>query len=294
MIDADPLVTTPLVTTLPEHAAFDAVADGYDLTFTQPLLGQWLRKAVQRQLAERVQPDDHVLELGCGTGEDALWLAQRGARVTATDASSAMLEIAARKAAAAGLADRISFAQLDLSHAPAWQQPEQNHYDKVLANFGVLNCLPDHRALAATLAQWLRPGGLVALVLMSPFCPWEIAWHLAHGRIRSAFRRFRSGSEAHIGNGSTVRVWYPSPRQLCAEFAPNFRPIHAAGIGILLPPAYLASLVTRWPRLFAHLAGWERHLEHHFPWTWCADHYLIILQRQPIMAEAGGAPAGQM
>jgi hypothetical protein len=155
-------------------------------------------------------------------------------------------------------------------------------YDKVLANFGVLNCLAQRRTLAAALAQWVRPGGRVAFVLMSPCCPWEIAWHLGHGQVRMALRRLQSGSQAHLGEGASVRVWYPSPRRLCAEFAPYFRPVHAAGIGVLLPPSYLSPLVARWPRLFTRLARWERHLEEHFPWTWCADHYLIVLEREPL------------
>ena len=115
MIDTDPLGVA-----LPNRPAFDAVAAAYDAQFSEQRLGRWLRAAVHRQLADWVQPGDRVLELGCGTGEDALWLARRGAQVTATDASPAMLEIAARKAAAAGVADRIAFAPLDLRDIGDW------------------------------------------------------------------------------------------------------------------------------------------------------------------------------
>jgi SAM-dependent methyltransferase len=270
----------PMEVTLPNPPAFDAIAAAYDSDFTQHPLGQWLRLAVHRQLAAFVQPGDHVLEVGCGTGEDALWLARQGAKVTATDASPAMLEMAARKASAAGVAGRISFAKLDLLEIKGQQGPLDLPYDKVLANFGVLNCLPERQSLAARLAEWVRPGGRLALVLMAPFCPWEIAWHLAHGKFAAAFRRLRAGEEAHVGNSATVRVWYPSPHRLCREFAPHFRPVHRAGIGVLLPPSYLGHLVTRRPRFFARIAKWERHLEERWPWRWCADHYLIILERQ--------------
>ena len=46
----------------------------------------------------------HILELACGTGEDALWFARRGCAVTATDASSAMLGVAGARLASAGFA----------------------------------------------------------------------------------------------------------------------------------------------------------------------------------------------
>jgi 2-polyprenyl-3-methyl-5-hydroxy-6-metoxy-1,4-benzoquinol methylase len=290
----------PVGVTLQNRSSFDATAMEYDAHFTQHCLGRWLREAVHRHVAALVQPDSQVLELGCGTGEDAVWLAQRGAWVTATDASSAMLEITAHKAAAAGVADRISTAQLDLSNVGDWisriadpdalasnpQYPIPNtQYDAVLANFGVLNCLPDRRALAAALAQWVKPGGHVALVVMSPLCPWEIAWYMGHGQIRTAFRRFRSGGKAHLGNGASVRVWYPSPRRLRIEFAPYFRPMHTAGIGVLLPPSYLSHLVDRWPQFFARLAVWEPGLAERIPWTWLNDHYLMIFERS---CTAGG------
>jgi 2-polyprenyl-3-methyl-5-hydroxy-6-metoxy-1,4-benzoquinol methylase len=258
-------------------AAFDAVARDYDRTFSHGQLGIWLRAAVHRHLAELVQPGDRVLELGCGTGEDALWLARQGVRVTATDASPAMLDVAARKASAAGLSDRIEFAQLDAStiggRAPAL-------YDGVLANFGVLNCLPDRRALAAGLAGWVWPGGWAALVVMSPLCPWEIGWYGLHGQFGRALRRLRAGARAHVGAGVYLPVWYPSPRRLAREMAPHFRPRRLVGIGAFLPPSYLSHLVERWPRLFARLAAAETRLAGRFPWTWLNDHYLMVLERQ--------------
>lgn len=259
-----------------EHP-FDAVAGEYDAHFTRRLLGCWLREAVHRHLTDLVQPGDRVLEMGCGTGEDALWLARRGAEVVATDASAAMLDVAHRKAAAAGMADQIRFVQVDLAEQGG---AGSGLYDLVLANFGVLNCLADRRTLAARLARWVRPGGRLALVVMSPICPWEIAWYAAHGQIRPALRRFRSGAEARLGDDATVRVWYPSPRRLRAEFLPAFQCVRTAGIGVFLPPSYLSHLVERWPRVFARLAAWERHLSDRFPWTWLADHYLMIFERR--------------
>src|SRR5262249_13745568 len=69
-------------------AAFDAVAHRYDAEFSDRWLGETLRRQVWRELAPLVKPGSHVLDLGCGTGEDAVWLAGRGARVCATDAST--------------------------------------------------------------------------------------------------------------------------------------------------------------------------------------------------------------
>ncbi|MFN8472662.1 MAG: class I SAM-dependent methyltransferase [Anaerolineae bacterium] len=93
-------------------APFDAAAATYDATFTETRLGRWLRDAVHAHLAALFPPGSRVLELGCGTGEDAVWLAQQEVNVVATDASTRMVEIARQKAAHAGVGDTISLGVL--------------------------------------------------------------------------------------------------------------------------------------------------------------------------------------
>jgi SAM-dependent methyltransferase len=278
----------------PPFAAFDAAADAYDAGFTHRRLGGWLRRAVWRQLVGCFQPGQTVLELGCGTGEDACWLARRGVHVTATDASPRMLHVArAKLERQSGLRGRVHTARLDLA-APTLdddlariaggmeRRPGRAFaapFDGVLSNFGALNCLADRRPLATALARVVRPGGRIVLVVMGPACPWEIAWHLAHGDPRTAFRRFRAGVVAHVGGGQTVRVWYPSPGRLHRELAPHFRPLALVGLGVWLPPSHLGGLVESRPRLFRALARLDRRLGTVFPSTWLNDHYLTVLER---------------
>lgn len=259
---------------------FDVIASEYDTAFTHTRLGRWLRGAVRKWLAA-FQAGDRVLDLGCGTGEDAIWLAQRGVHVTAIDAAPAMLEIAQRKAEAAGVAERLSFLCLDLAEISKWMPENRKveNFDGAFSNFGALNCLPDRRPIAQALARWVRPGGRLVLVVMGPLCPWEVLWHLGHGDVRTALRRFRSGVQARVGDGATVRVWYPSPRRLRSEFAPHFRHLETLGIGAFLPPTYLSHLVERWPLLFERVAVLDRRLGCVFPWTWLNDHYLMVFER---------------
>ncbi len=264
---------------------FDAAAASYDADFTETQLARWLRKTVQAHLVTAFGPGERVLELGCGTGEDAIWLARRGVRVTATDVSQSMLDVAQRKAAAAGLAALIDVAAIDLSSLPSTlhSSPSTLHHPPftgAFSNFGPLNCLADRRDVAAALGRWVRPGGKVLLVLMGPVCPWEIGWHLAHGKPEPAFRRFRRGVDAHVGDGATIRVWYPSPRTLAAEFEPYFELCELVGIGSLLPPSYLSHLVDRCPTLFGRLADADRRIGASWPWTWLNDHYLMVLERR--------------
>jgi SAM-dependent methyltransferase len=242
-----------------------------------------LRRAVWRHLARAFTSGQRVLDLGCGTGEDAIWLAGRGLRVTAVDGSAAMLRTARSKAEAAGVAERIAFAQLELNHfkgaAAAGLPAAAGPYDGALSNFGVLNCVRDRRALAAALAQLVRPGGQLILVVMGPICWWEIAWFLLHGQPRRAFRRWQSHPAARLAAGAELAVAYPSPRRLGRELTPWFQRRRLAALGLLLPPSYLAQMVDRRPAAFERAAALERRLETLFPFPWLGDHYILQLER---------------
>jgi SAM-dependent methyltransferase len=257
---------------------FDAAAASYDTTFTDTRLGRWLRAGVWRQLAALFAPGERVLELGCGTGEDAVWLARRGVRVTATDISTGMLAAARAKAHAAGLAGMVDFAVLDIG-APGLEAG-RGAFDGAFSDFGALNCVPDRRPLAGMLAGLVRPGGRVALVVMGPLCPWEFGYNLARGRRARAMRRLRAGQAGRVAEGVTIGVWYPSPRRLRAELASDFRHVRTVGIGALLPPSGFDRAVERMPGLFGTLALLEERVRGNFPWSWLNDHYMAIFERR--------------
>jgi SAM-dependent methyltransferase len=102
-----------------------------------------------------------ALDVGCGEGADAIWLAGRGWRVTAVDFATAALERAAAHAAGRGpaVADRISWVHADLT---AWE-PGAARFDLVSAQFMHLPAEP-RAALFARLADAVAPGGTLLLV----------------------------------------------------------------------------------------------------------------------------------
>lgn len=71
-----------------------------------------------------------ALDLGCGEGGDAVWLAREGWRVTAVDVSATALRRAGAHAAEEGVADRIAFAEHDLA-----QSFPEGDFDLVSAQF---------------------------------------------------------------------------------------------------------------------------------------------------------------
>ncbi len=282
-----------------DSTAFDAFASEYDDTFTHSQLGQWLRPRVWQHLSRHFQPGDHILELACGTGEDALWLAQHGIHVTATDGSPEMVKVAAAKAAHAGLSDKVQVYQLSLQElseqlaVTSDQSPVHNSqftihnsqflslpisppFSGILSNFGGLNTIEDLRPLAQALALLIKPGGKAVLVPMGPVCPWELAWYGLHGDMKRALRRFRGRAEAHIGP-TTIPIWYPSARQIRQTFSPWFRQVKTESLGFFLPPSYLEHLVHRWPRLFPALNRLDQTTAR--LWRGWGDHFILILEK---------------
>lgn len=115
-------------------------------------------------------PAGTALDLGCGEGADAVWLARRGWRVTAADVAATALERAAGHAAEAGVADRIDFQRHDLART----LPD-GPFDLVSAQFFQSNVeLPRERILRAV-AEEVAPGGLLLVVTHATVPPWS--WH---------------------------------------------------------------------------------------------------------------------
>jgi ubiquinone/menaquinone biosynthesis C-methylase UbiE len=257
--------------------AFDAIAGQYDRTFTQTPIGQELRQIVWRHLSGAFQTGTQVWELNCGTGEDAVWMARQEIRVLASDGSPEMLEIAARKAAAHQLSDRIKFLQYDLAD-PAAGAPD-TEFDGMLSNFGGLNCVSNLKPLAKVLAKSVKPGCHLIIVIMGRWCAWEILWHLLHLQPRRAFRRLaRKGAEGRVGS-RTIRVWYPSAKALRRAFAPDFQVRRIMGLGVFLPPSYLHPLVEGRGGIFKLLCRLEKSRAAAMPLGFFGDHILYDFER---------------
>lgn len=268
--------------------AFDGAAADYDARFAGRELGRWLRARVHDQLGPRLRPGMRALELGCGTGEDALWLASLGLDVVATDASPAMIGQARAKADGDSRGRAIRFQALDARDpAAAPEVLADGPFDLVFSNFGALNCVPDRGPLAAWAARAVAPGGLFAATLMGPFCLWETLRFMARGRLPSAFRRAAGPRLAAVGPGAAVEVCYPRPARFRRDFAPDFVHQATVAVGVLLPTSDQADLVDRHPGLFRRLERLDRRLAPLFPFRFLGDHYFTILRRLP--APDGGA-----
>ncbi|MEE8370243.1 MAG: class I SAM-dependent methyltransferase [Dehalococcoidia bacterium] len=264
--------------------AFDAIAPDYDAAYgpDSNAMMAWLRQESLALLQETFPPGSRLLEIGCGTGDEALYLAQAGYTILATDISTRMAARTHAKARAAGLADRVTTLALPGGCLDALRPPLP--FDGAYASFGSLNCEPKLPRMADALAGLLRPGAAFVCSVMGRWCLFELAWFLLHGRPRTAFRRLPRGWQPASVTGSegfqvSVLVRYLSVEEVARVFAPAFTVERVLALPLFLPPPYLENLFRRHRVLFGRLEVWERRLRERWPWRYLGDHVALVLRK---------------
>ncbi len=235
--------------------AFDELAPIYDEVFTHSLIGQAQRRAVWKRIDRVWKDGDHVLELNCGTGEDALHLASMGIRVTACDCSAQMLGMARRKEEDRGPQARVEF--IMLSNECIGSVRFERPFDGVFSNFSGLNCVQNLSAVALQLAGLVRPGAELVFCFSTRFCAWECLWYAIRGEFRKAVRRW-SGRTVSALSGRPVEIWYPTVTKIKSDFQPWFEFRGVSGIGVTIPPSYAEGWAQKHSRIFSLLLAVDR------------------------------------
>ena len=257
-------------------APFDSLASSYDDLFTNSLIGRAQRGAVWRHIDSLWQAGDRILELNCGTGEDALHLARHGISVVACDASGAMVEVATHRKRMEAPDASIEFHTLANECLDELRVKRQ--FDGVLSNFSGLNCASNIGVAARQLAALARPGAPMALCLSTRYCAWEFIWYALRGQWKTATRRWKGHTSARVGE-QRVDVYYPTIRELRNAFAPWFELEVITGIGVSVPPSYVETWARRYPSLLLFLQQLDRVLERMPLFRSIGDHVLLRFRR---------------
>jgi ubiquinone/menaquinone biosynthesis C-methylase UbiE len=261
-------------------APFDHIAQTYDSHFTNSSIGQFQRQVVWRYI-EKIIPALNgleMLELNCGTGEDAIMFGSRGFNIVATDISQEMLRVTEQKAKQFSMQHRISSRYLDLESFD--ETFFEKKFDLVFSNFGGLNCVrPESiKRLLERIPSILSPGGRVVAVIMPKFCLWENLYFAAKFRFSRAFRR-NSETEvlAHL-HGEEMSIWHYSPDDIKKWSVDHFTCINTQPIGITLPPSYLESFFSNKKRVLNCLNFVEKRISNLSFLSGVSDHFLIDLK----------------
>lgn len=258
-------------------SAFDQIAESYDEIFTRSVLGRAQRLAVWKVLTETFRCGERILELNCGTGEDALFLGRRGLSVLACDASTGMIEVAHKRKAKEGSELPVAFRAIE-SQRISSLAGDDLEFDGVFSNFSGLNCMRDLHKIALDLARVTARDAQIVLCLSGRYCLWEMLWFTAHLKFQKAFRRVSGSAVGHIG-ASQVRVWYPTVKQIQKDFAPWFRLQLVRAVGLSVPPSYLEYWAANRRPTIAKLVSIDRSLSRLPVFRVLGDHILLRLEK---------------
>jgi ubiquinone/menaquinone biosynthesis C-methylase UbiE len=257
-------------------AAFDSIARDYDRVFTESLIGRAQRNAVWAVLRKTFKNKDSLLELNCGTGEDAIFLAGNDISVFACDASEQMIARAEQRLRQMPIQVPVVFRELPTEHIGELYPETQ--FDGAFSNFSGLNCIADLDAVASALANLVKQDGRLVLCFSTRFCLIEILYFLARGQLRKALRRCSGASEVTLGN-ERFTVYYPTIRRIRRLFASGFRLYSCTGVGVTVPPSYLEGWVRRHRALFRILRSLESPLATMPILRSTGDHVLLCFER---------------
>lgn len=250
---------------------FDHAASTYDETFTNSCVGEAQREQVWKYVDKHLNNFHNVLEVNCGTGEDAHRWDFRGKGVVATDVSPEMIRIAKTKF------PELHFRVLDVNDLCSYD----NTFDTLFSNFGGLNCLSPEQLqkFFRNAFDELDQNGHLVIVLMGKKCIWERFYFTCRAKFKKAGRRnTKECVDVHL-EGETVKTWYYAPNEIQQMADETFQVIKTKPIGLFIPPSYLAPKFEGRKRMFAFLK-WLDGIFTHSKLSNNADHYLMILKRR--------------
>ena len=258
--------------------AFTKQSRIFDQIYSSNPIIQYKRRRVREHVMQLIKPGSNILELNAGTGDDAIWFAEQGHTVHATDISKGMQEQLAEKVKHSGLSFRISHEICSFTGLNDLKN--KGPYDLIFSNFAGLNCTGELQKVLDSFSFLLKPSGLITLVILPKFCLWETMLIL-RGDFKTAFRRFFS-SKGVIANveGEKFKCWYYDPSFVIRKMKNEFDLLSIEGLCTLVPPSYLEKFPAKRPLFFNWLQKKENKLKSIWPWRSIGDYYIISFRKK--------------
>jgi S-adenosylmethionine-dependent methyltransferase len=226
-----------------------------------PLL--WTRLAPAWQRPAGTTPAT-VLDCGGGSGSLAVPLAAAGAEVTVVDVSIDALATLLRRAAEAGVSDRVRAVQGEVEALS--ELLPTGSYDLVLAH-GLLENVPDRALALRQLALMLKPDGTVSLLLANPVA--AVLGRLLAGDVGAALDNFRRAQADADSTGAVA--------QQCRQAGLTVQSIE--GVGVF--GEFVAGVVLERPGVPGLLAELEQAASAIPPYRDIAARLHLIARRAP-------------
>lgn len=260
--------------------AFDSASEEYDFTIGRNYINTWIRKRSTSELLKLVKQDDFLLEIGCGTGAEALEICQHARGIVATDISDHMLTILKKKSLAKKLQDKIVAVRMRASQISDAQPylPERTARIAYSLN-GALNCEPELDKVPKELAEIIPPHGYFVCSIRNTLCLSETLSHSAVLQFNKLNPRKNQPTMVSVGGVDIPSFYYP-PDKLAKIFRPFFRVRKMIGLPAFMPPAYLNDYYLQAGVVRPFLEKMETVLGGIFPFNRLGDQTMLVFQRK--------------
>ena len=256
------------------NKAFSKQSDIFNEIYSRNPITTWMRKQIRPSVLKDLKPGMSMLELNAGTGLDAVFFAQKGIHVHATDLSFGMINELKNTVKKLELEKYISIQQCSFTDLLTSNKKD---FDYIYSNFGGLNCIDDLTSVTKQFQHLLKPGGIVTIVIMPKICPWEIL-SACKGNFKMAFRRFKKNGAVSNIEGVEFLTFYFSVSEIKKAFGKDFKLISLKGLATLSPPPYKENWAIRNPKFYHLLSKLDEKFCKVFPFNQCADYVVATFK----------------
>ena len=232
------------------------------------------RNFIRNEVALYLKPSDVILEINAGSGIDAVYFAQNGNQILATDIATASENYISKKIERLQL-QNLEFKKCSFTDLYTLNKKKFNY---IFSNYGGLNCIDNLKLVFDQFDDLLHPNGYISLVIMPPYYPVEMLTILKGNK--DAFRRLnKNGTIANVEN-QKIETFYYTPNQVKIALGQKFKHINTLNIGTFYPSSHY-QWATKHKKIMSkliHLDEWMNKLP--LPIKGIGDYYMITFQKK--------------
>lgn len=210
--------------------------------YDQKVLSNFINVNIRRQemkLLLRLSVNrNRILEIGCGTGEEAsAFIRSTGKPLTCIDISSGMISAATSKMEKYGISNLFTSYNIAARNSAAIGSV----FDLIYSFNGAMNTEPDIRGMIESIGRITRKGSIVMVTVRNKFCLGERIVYALAGRGKMLPDRRGDFVEVEVA-GNRIRSRYYDSQEIRSFFEDSFTLRKIRGHAVVLPP-YLADRI---------------------------------------------------